>query len=117
MKYLSKVLCKYASISYGLKIRTRTRTKIQIRRGRGDISWYHMNLTSKTFKKRVVTSLSYCVCWSGRKLNIAITLVSWLGLHFLSNAIPQTLINEVLAATVPLKNYLPEHFQKKMKKI
>ena len=38
MKYLSKVLCKYASTSYGLKIRTRTRTRTRMktRRGRGD---------------------------------------------------------------------------------
>ena len=38
------------------------------------------------------------------KLQIAFILVSWLRLHFLSNVIPQTLNNEVLAETVLLKN-------------
>ena len=45
-----------------------------------------------------------CVSWSVKNLNIAIALVSWLRLHFLSNMISQTLNNEVLAETVPLKN-------------
>ena len=45
-----------------------------------------------------------CVSWSVKNLNIAIALVSWLRLHFLSNMISQTLNNEVLAETVSLKN-------------
>ena len=32
------------------------------------------------------------------------TLISWLRQHFLSKMVPQTLNNEVLADTVPLKN-------------
>ena len=40
------------------------------------------------------------------KLQIAFTLVSWLGLHFLSKVIPQILINVLLTVTFQLKNIL-----------
>ena len=78
---------------------------------------YYINLTPKTFKQQLVNLyLSHCVCWSVKNLNIAITSISWLRLQFLSNVIPQTL-NEVVAETVPLKTYLSEQFQQKMKKV
>ena len=41
--------------------------------------------------------------------------ISWLKLNYLSTVIPQTIINELLAGTVPLKNHLPELFQQKNK--
>ena len=61
--------------------------------------------------------ISHCVCWFVKKLYITIELVSWLGLYFLSNVIAQTHINDVLAGTVPLKTYLSEQFQQKIKDI
>ena len=41
--------------------------------------------------------------------------ISCLKLNYLSTVIPQTIINELLAGTVPLKNHLPELFQRKNK--
>ena len=41
--------------------------------------------------------------------------ISCLKLNYLSTVIPQTIINELLAGTVPLKNHLPEPFQQKNK--
>ena len=41
--------------------------------------------------------------------------ISCLKLNYLSTVIPQTILNELLAGTVPLKNFLPELFQQKNK--
>ena len=78
------------------------------------------------FKRRVVASIPHCVClsvcWSvgrsvgrSKKLEIGIMSISCLKLNYLSTVIPQTIINELLAGTVPLKNHLPELFQRKNK--
>ena len=71
-----------------------------------------MNLATRTGS----CFITYCVCRSVQKLNIAITWVFWLELYLLSNLIPQTLINEVFAETYPPKTYLAEQFQQKMKR-
>ena len=39
------------------------------------------------------------------KFQIALILVSWLGIHFLSKVIPQTFINVLLTVTFRLKTY------------
>ena len=45
------------------------------------------------------------------------TLISWLRQDFLSNMVPQTLNNEVLADTVPLKNSFVRTVSEKNEKI
>ena len=42
--------------------------------------------------------------------------ISWLRIIYLSTVIPHTIINELLAGTVPLENYLPQLVQQKMRK-
>ena len=64
---------------------------------------YHMNLTPRTFKQQVVTLYLTVSVGLSKKWTIAITLVSWPRLHFLSNVIPQTLNNEALTETVSLQ--------------
>ena len=41
--------------------------------------------------------------------------ISCLKLNYFSTVIPQTIINELLAEPVPLKNHLPELFHQKNK--
>ena len=43
--------------------------------------------------------------------------ISCLKLNYLFTVIPKTIINELLAGTVPLKNHLPELFQRKKENI
>ena len=50
-----------------------------------------------------------------KKLKIGIMSISWLKLNYLSTVIPKTIINELLAGTIPQKNHLPELFQQKNK--
>ena len=59
--------------------------------------------------------LTVSVCRS-KKFKIGIMSISYLKLNYLSTVIPLTIINELLAGTVPLKNHLPELFQQKNKK-
>ena len=77
---------------------------------------YH-NLVSYTFKWRVVAFIPHCVCLSvgpsvcrSKNLKIGIMSISCLNPNYLSTVMPQTIINELLAGTVPLKNHLPELF-------
>ena len=84
------------------------------------IMFWH-NLTFEIIKRRVVASIPHCVCLSvclsvgrsvcrSKNLKIGIMSISSLKLNYLSTVIPQTIINELLAGTVPLKNHLPEPF-------
>ena len=59
--------------------------------------------------------MPHCVCRLVKKSKIAIMSISWLRPYYLSIVIPQTIINELLAGTVPLKNHMPELFQQKNK--
>ena len=81
------------------------------------------NHLGHVFKQRVVASIPHCVCLSvglsvgrSKKSKNAIMSISWLRISYLSTVIPHTIINELLAGTVPLENYLPQLVQQKMRK-
>ena len=65
-----------------------------------------MTLTPRTlYMQQIVTSIPHCVCQSVKKFDIALTLVSWLGLHFSSKVIAQTNINDPLTRYFCLKTF------------
>ena len=66
--------------------------------------------------EQIVASISQCVCRSVKKFNIALTLVSWLDLHYPRNVIPQTLINELLTRMFVLKLISQNSFSENFKK-
>ena len=51
------------------------------------------------------------------KYQIALILVSWLGLHYLSKMIPHILINVLLQELSDIKTYYSEQFQERRKNV